>query len=105
MQLRIALSAERDVERGFHFYERQNVGVGDYFLDAMSVEIQSLTYYAGVHAIGAGGAFRLPTKRFPFAIYYRVLGDVITIAAVLDCRRSPRWIKKQLQSRKNLGDP
>ena len=35
-------------------------------------------------------------RSFPFAIYYRVDGEVATVVAVLDARRSPQWIRKRL---------
>jgi hypothetical protein len=40
---------------------------------------------------------RLLSKRFPFAIYYRIESDEVRVYAVLDCRRDPAWIRKRLQ--------
>ena len=39
---------------------------------------------------------RLLSKRFPFAVYYRVEDQTALVYAVLDCRRSPAWIRKKL---------
>jgi hypothetical protein len=36
---------------------------------------------------------------FPFGIYYREHGDETLVVAILDLRRDPRWIRKQLRQR------
>lgn len=95
MIVEILDSAEIDMEDGFHFYERQSSGLGSYFLDSLYSDIDSLVYYGGIHCV-VFGYYRLMSKRFPFAIYYKVSGDTIIVMAVLDCRRNPSWIRKRL---------
>jgi plasmid stabilization system protein ParE len=87
--------AERDLEDGFQFYERQSLGLGSYFLDSLYSDIDSLAYYAGIHHVFLGH-HRLLAKRFPFAVYYRVLEGQVLVMAVLDCRRNPSWIRQRL---------
>lgn len=48
-QVRIARSAEADLLEGYVFYEKQQSGVGDYFLDSLYADIDSLALYAGIH--------------------------------------------------------
>lgn len=36
-------------------------------------------------------------RRFPYAIVYRIAGDVVEVFAILDGRRSPEWIRQQLK--------
>ena len=48
-----------------------------------------------VHAV-VFGYRRCLSKRFPFAIYYSVDGELIRVHAVLDCRRNPTWIRSRL---------
>ena len=38
-------------------------------------------------------------SRFPFGIYYREHGDDTQVLAVLDLRRNPNWIRKELGKR------
>ncbi len=45
MQLRIFDSAERDLEDGYYFYERQSQGLGIYFLDSLYSDIDSLLFF------------------------------------------------------------
>lgn len=35
MRVTILDAAEKDIEEGYHFYERQSSGLGAYFLDSL----------------------------------------------------------------------
>jgi hypothetical protein len=95
MRIELLDSAEKDLLDGFKFYESLSKGLGDYFLDSLFSDIESLYLYAGIHA-SHFGYHRLLSKRFPFAIYYRILKDIIRVYAILDCRRNPAWIRDRL---------
>ena len=70
-QVQIARSAETDLLEGYVFYEQQQAGIGEYFLDSLA-------------------------SRFPFAIYYDLKGGIATVLAVLDCRQNPASIAQRL---------
>jgi len=95
MRVKILSVAEDDLEEGYRFYESQADGLGTYFLDTLYSDIDSLAYFAGMHRVVLG-YHRLLSKRFPFAVYYRVAGDEVIVFAVLDCRRNPSWIRAKL---------
>jgi len=95
MKIEVLDSAEEDLIDGFKFYENQSTGLGNYFLDSIFSDIESLRVYAGIHALHFG-YHRLLSKRFPFAIYYRSHNKKIRVYAVLDCRRSPAWTRNRL---------
>ncbi len=96
MKVEILDEAERDMIEGFRFYEAQAGGLGDYFLDSLYADIDSLRLYAGIHPLHSG-QHRLLSKRFPFAVYYEVDANVARVNAVLDCRRDPAWIQERLK--------
>jgi hypothetical protein len=96
MRIELLDLAEKDLIEGFRFYERQSKGVGDYFLDSIFSDIESLYLYAGIHSLHFG-YHRLLAKRFPFAIYYKFNSDIVRIYAILDCRRDPTWIQNRLR--------
>ena len=95
MKIRILASAIGDLQDGKDFYDRQGLGVGDYFQDCLFSDIDSLVLYGGIHR-KVFGYHRLLSKRFPYAIYYRMDGDVVVVCRVLDCRRDPQKIRKSL---------
>jgi len=96
VKIEILAEAQQDLLDGYHFYERQGAGLGEYFLESLFSDIDSLQIYAGVHA-SHWGYYRLLAKRFPYAVYYRVAGTTIRIQAVLDCRRNPVWLRDRLR--------
>ncbi len=95
MQVKILSVAEGDLEDGYHFYELQSPGLGSYFLDSLFSDIDSLAFYGGIHQMFLGYHRQL-SKRFPFAVYYRIIDGRVVVFAVLDCRRNPSWIRKKL---------
>ena len=97
MKIRILDLAERDLQAGFSFYETQHVGIGDFFLDSIYSEIDSLLLYAGIHR-KIFGYHRQLCRRFPFAIYYKLEGEQVFVWRVLDLRSDPIWIQKQIRS-------
>ena len=98
MNLLILPSARDDLRDGFYFYEKQQKGLGDYFLDSVSADIDSLTLYAGIHR-QVHGTYRLLCHRFPFAVYYEIdtPADTAKVKAVLDCRKNPREIAAKVR--------
>jgi hypothetical protein len=49
MRVKILESALDDLRVGFAFYEAREAGVGEYFLDTLFGEIDSLALYGGIH--------------------------------------------------------
>ena len=96
VRVQIARSAETDLLEGYVFYEQQQAGIGDYFLDSLSADIDALALSAGVHPRPDSRLHRTLSRRFPFAIYYDLKGDIATVVAVLDCRQNPASIAQRL---------
>ena len=96
MKLFVSRAAQEDLLAGFRFYEQQAEGVGEYFLDALFSDIDSLVLYAGIHS-QVQGYYRMLAKRFPFAIYYKIERRAVRVRRVLDCRRNPTWIRNKLK--------
>lgn len=67
MKIEILDSAEEDLIDGFKFYENHSRGLGDYFLDSIFSDIESLRVYTGIHALHFG-YHRLLSKRFLLSI-------------------------------------
>jgi plasmid stabilization system protein ParE len=86
--IKILPSALEDLDRGRRFYARQGRSLGDYFLDSLFADIDSLEIHAGLHA-QVFEFHRLLAKRFPYAVYYRVDRDICLVVRVLDCRQAP----------------
>ena len=99
MTVVILEDAAEDMEAGRRFYESRESGIGDYFEKSILSDLDSLVLYAGVHRLHFG-FHRMLSKRFPFGIYYEVERETAYVYAILDMRRDPVWIRRELQKRR-----
>jgi hypothetical protein len=97
VKIEILELAKFDLLDGYYFYEKQQPGLGSYFLASIYSDIESLRLYAGMHLKPHKNHHRLLSKRFPFAVYYKVSNATAFVHAVVDCRRDPGWIQERLQ--------
>lgn len=97
MKIEILDLAKLDLLDSFHFYEEQQGGLGSYFLTSIYSDIESLRLYAGIHMKPHKDLHRLVSKRFPFAVYYKVHGGTVFVHAIVDSRRDPAWIRQRLK--------
>ena len=97
MIINLLNSALDELVDGYWFYEKQRSGLGQYFLDNLYSDIGSLALNPGIHPIFYNKYNRLLSKRFPFAIYYRVENNMVNVYAILDCRKNPAWLRKKLK--------
>lgn len=99
MNILVLRSARRTVADGIRFYERQEAGLGAYFLSSIMSDLRSLKIYGGGHQKYDDTPYhRMVCKRFPYSIYYLKQEMEILVYAVLDDRRDPKWINRALNS-------
>ena len=96
MKIRLLSLALDDLDAGRRFYEKQRAGLGEYFLDSLFSDIDSLLLYAGIHQ-KVFGYSRTLSRRFPYAIYYRVEGEEVQVWRILDCRQNPAATVQRLK--------
>jgi len=97
-KIRLLDLASQDLLDGFNFYEQQDSGLGGYFLDSLFSDIDSLLIHAGIHPTYFQSYHRMLSKRFPFAVYYRIDGNDVLVYAILDCRKNPAWVRKRMRN-------
>ena len=78
--------ARDDIFLSQKFYENQSPNLGNYFYDSIIADLDALEFYGGIHQKHFG-FYRMLTKRFPFAIYYELDGEVVIVHAVLHTRK------------------
>ena len=88
--------AKKDIYNSQDFYEEQSQNLGIYFYDSVICDLDALKFYAGIHQ-KYFGFYRMLTKRFPYAIYYDIEGDLVVVHAVLHTRKNLESIKKRLK--------
>lgn len=95
-RVEILPAGEDDLDAGEQFYEEQTPGLVSYFLDCLLPDLRTLETSAGTHRV-VHGFHRKVSRRFPFAIFCRVEGDLVLVHAVLDCRRDPAALRRRLR--------
>jgi hypothetical protein len=85
------------LDEGYTFYESQKSRLGDYFLTSARADIEGLRISGGVHPQVYRDYHRLLCRVFPFAVFYLLKENVVTVYAVVDCRRDPLWIRHHLE--------
>ncbi len=97
-EILISDEVENDLIDGMSFYDQREPGLGDYFWDSLISDFESLYLFAGIH-VKRSYYYRMMSKRFPYAIYYEIDGNIARIVAVLPMRRDPAWIVDKLKGR------
>jgi hypothetical protein len=97
-QVIVLADAARDLELGRDFYDAQQLGIGDYFVDSLLSDLERLRLFHGIHPRHFG-FYRMLANRFPFGIYYDETAQAVQVFAVLDLRSDPLWIREELTLR------
>jgi plasmid stabilization system protein ParE len=88
--------ALEDVADAYAWYEEQQTGLGEEFLnELLALEdrvIEAPSARPKVHE----AVRRCLMRRFPYGLYYRVLDDRIEVLAVYHGRRDPRTLRRRL---------
>jgi len=96
IRVHIAQDALEDLNEGYRFYEVQDAGLGEYFSDSLKSDIEGLKVTGGIHRLAYKDYRRALSRVFPYALYYTIESEAVTIWAVTDCRRNPEWISAYL---------
>ncbi len=84
-----AVRADRDVEDAFEWYEKQQSDLGLEFLDELRGSYARIAENPPKYRELRSGIRRALLRRFPYAVYFAVEGQVAVILAVLHVGRDP----------------
>ncbi len=92
MSLPIVLrpEAQADLLAARNWYEQQRTGLGDTFAEAVEQILSWIEAMPEMYAVVAWDVRRGKLRRFPYVVYYRVLGDRIEVIAILHGSRDPQ---------------
>lgn len=79
-----------DVETAYAWYEEQLPGLGLEFLDELRASYRRVAQGPYRYHELRAGIRRSLLRRFPYAVYFAVEGEVIVVLAVLHVGRDPR---------------
>lgn len=80
---------EDEVRAAYRWYEDRRAGLGDDFLAALETVYAALEATPEQHQIIEQGIRHSRLRRFPYAVYYRILADRVEVIAVQHGSRDP----------------
>lgn len=83
-------AAAADIDEAFLWYEAQRPGLGLEFLTAAQNLMDAISANPLRYPVLLRNTRRGLLRRFPYAIYFRIYGEVIVVVACMHGRRDPR---------------
>ena len=92
VEVRFAPEAAADVAAGFRWYEEQRRGLGSQFLDCVLVCLERVRRSPELHERVRGDLRRALVRRFPYAVFYELVGPTVTVYGIVHTAREPaKW--------------
>ncbi len=91
-------AAERDLEAIEDWYETQRKDLGLEFRAVVDTAVAQISIQPFLCQARYRALRRVILRRFPYALWYRVQGDVIIVVACIHGRRGRNYFKKRLGS-------
>jgi len=89
-------AAAADVEAAYRWYERQRAGLGDAFLEAVRTALGAIGANPLSSPVVHRNTRRALVRRFPYAVFYQLMGEHIVVVACMHARRNPRqWRRRR----------
>lgn len=82
--------ARDELHEAYRWYEERRAGLGEEFLAAVRDVLNRVQAHPEIYAQVYQDVRRGVTRRFPYAIYYRVRPERVEVLAVFHGRRDPR---------------
>lgn len=88
-RLIIRPDAEQDLVEARDWYDEQRNGLGHEFISIVDQSLTALSVMPLLYAVEYKSIRRVCMQRFPYVVYYRVIGEIVEILAVLHGNRNP----------------
>jgi plasmid stabilization system protein ParE len=94
----LRLSAKQDVAEAEDWYEEREPGLGVRFRTEVFDAIARISENPFLYPDLFKGNRRCVLRRFPYNIWFRVIGSEVVIMAIIHGKRGPRLVRGQLNS-------
>ena len=89
-------AAAADIERAYVWYERERVGLGEEFLAEVFTSVQAVVGRPEAFPILHRQTRRALVRRFPSALFFRVINQQVVFVACFHVRRNPSvWQRRK----------
>jgi plasmid stabilization system protein ParE len=90
-------AALADVEAAFRWYEAQQPGLGQAFVQAVDAAIARVLEFPDACPAGHRDARRYLVERFPHCLYYRIEGDGVIVVTLMHAAKDPERHGRRLR--------
>lgn len=95
-QLAVRRLARLEIEEASLWYEDRVSGLGLRFLSEIDECLESILASPNPYPVVHRDVHRALLKRFPYAVFFVVRGEVVTVIGCIHTRRHPRrWQRRQ----------
>ncbi|MBW4644000.1 MAG: type II toxin-antitoxin system RelE/ParE family toxin [Goleter apudmare HA4340-LM2] len=84
------LEVREELNEAYSWYESQKPGLGDEFLDCVDETVNRISQLPESYVIVYGDIRRAVVRRFPYAVYYRIVSSRVIVTAIFHGRRDPK---------------
>lgn len=84
-----------ELDEAYNWYEYQQSGLGEDFLDCIDEKLNAICLLPESYPIVYRDVRRAVVKRFPYAVYYRIVSSRIIITAVFHGSKNPQGCQKR----------
>ncbi|OCQ88838.1 recombinase [Nostoc sp. MBR 210] len=89
------LEVREELDEAYSWYENQQAGLGDEFLECVDDLLNRICQMPESYAVVYNDIRRAILQRFLYAIYYRIVSSRIIVIAIFHGRRNPTiWQKR-----------
>jgi plasmid stabilization system protein ParE len=97
-RLRVTPRAEQHLAAALRWHEAQAPGLGERFLTAVDRRMVTIEQFPEAWPLVYGDYHRALLKPFQFGIFYRIEPETIVVVGILDLRRNPDGLYRELLS-------
>lgn len=81
---------QEEMNEAYNWYEKQKLGLGDEFLDSVEQTLNRVSSMPKSYQVVYRDVRRAVVKRFPYAVYYRIISSRVVVTAIFHVRRDPK---------------
>jgi plasmid stabilization system protein ParE len=82
-------AAGRDLDRAYVWYERERRGLGEEFLAEVFATAKQILENPESYPVLHRQTRRALVRRFPYGLFYRIIGETIVVVACFHTSRNP----------------
>ncbi len=79
-----------ELDEAYNWYESQQIGLGDDFLDSVDETLNRICQMPESYPVVYRDVRRSVVRRFPYAVYYRIVSSRVIVTAIFHSRRDPK---------------